>query len=185
VVRYVVGFALDGRGRVAMVRKARPEWQAGLLNGVGGKTERTCGTHDGALPADHGWTPSCRWELTETAMEREFREETGLTVHRGDWERLLTIRHPDAEVAVFRAEVTDAALDAVDGRLGDEGERIEVHFVSNVIAETMQPSPEGLRDPLLWRALANVPWLLALACYRGDAYQPFEVRAGSAEVAGR
>lgn len=59
---YVVGFLFDvGLQHVVLIRKNRPEWQSGCLNGVGGHIE------DGESPHD--------------AMVREFREETGVTVN--------------------------------------------------------------------------------------------------------
>lgn len=55
---YVVGFLFkEKRSRVALIRKNRPDWQFGLLNGIGGKIE------PGEAPDD--------------AMVREFEEETG------------------------------------------------------------------------------------------------------------
>lgn len=56
---YVVGFMFSPDGdRVALIRKTKPAWQAGLLNGIGGKIE-----------------PS---ETPMEAMEREFYEEAGV-----------------------------------------------------------------------------------------------------------
>ena len=56
---YVVGFLFDAaRKRVLLIEKKRPAWQAGKLNGVGGKVEVG--------------------EIPERAMTREFEEETGL-----------------------------------------------------------------------------------------------------------
>lgn len=58
--RYVVGFLFDTKKTVVLlVEKKRPEWQKGLLNGVGGSIEE-------------GETP-------EQTMHREAREEVGLT----------------------------------------------------------------------------------------------------------
>jgi len=58
--RYVLGFIFDADARhIALIEKRRPAWQAGLLNGIGGKIEL-------------GETPL-------QAMERECREECGLT----------------------------------------------------------------------------------------------------------
>jgi 8-oxo-dGTP diphosphatase len=55
---YVVGFAFDPTDTmVALIRKNRPSWQAGRLNGIGGKVER--------------------FEMPLLAMGREFREEVG------------------------------------------------------------------------------------------------------------
>lgn len=61
VKRYVVGFMFDETlTKVVLIRKLRPEWQNGLLNGVGGKVEEN--------------------ESPYLAMTREFREETGVGV---------------------------------------------------------------------------------------------------------
>ena len=55
---YVVGFLFRlGGDEVALIRKNKPAWQKGLLNGVGGKIE------DDELPIN--------------AMIREFEEEAG------------------------------------------------------------------------------------------------------------
>ena len=65
IVRYVLGFAFHPARGVVLIRKNRPEWQAGKLNGVGGKIERG--------------------ELPEQAMAREFEEETGYHTVAADW----------------------------------------------------------------------------------------------------
>jgi 8-oxo-dGTP diphosphatase len=66
---------------VVLIRKNKPEWQAGKLNGVGGKIE------EGEEPID--------------AMRREWKEETGET--REVWEQFLTLEFPKATVFCFRA----------------------------------------------------------------------------------
>jgi 8-oxo-dGTP diphosphatase len=59
VKRYVVGFMLDSTlTKVVLIRKNRPEWQKGKLNGVGGKVEEN----------------ESPWD----AIHREFFEETGV-----------------------------------------------------------------------------------------------------------
>ena len=63
---YVVGFAFSQDGRqVVLLRKNRPDWQAGKLNGVGGKLEAG--------------------ETALAAMVREFVEETGVETQEADW----------------------------------------------------------------------------------------------------
>lgn len=58
--KYVVGFMFDPTfSNVVLIRKCKPEWQKGLLNGVGGKVE--------------DFDP-----YTHDAMRREFMEEAGL-----------------------------------------------------------------------------------------------------------
>jgi 8-oxo-dGTP diphosphatase len=66
---YVAGFMFDGSGNVALVRKNKPEWQKGKLNGIGGKIEQ------GEIPIE--------------AMIREFDEETGC-LHHG-WQEICTL----------------------------------------------------------------------------------------------
>jgi 8-oxo-dGTP diphosphatase len=84
MIEYVCGFLVTapadgawdpmGGGRVLLIRKARPEWQRGKLNGVGGKVEP-------------GETPMA-------AMIREFTEEAGwetdgwverVVLQKSDW----------------------------------------------------------------------------------------------------
>lgn len=63
--QYVVGFMFStSYNMVLLVRKQRPDWQRGLLNGIGGHIE------DG--------------EDANNAMERECREETGINP-LGSW----------------------------------------------------------------------------------------------------
>lgn len=82
VTEYVAGFLFDlGAREVVLVKKARPDWQAGLYNGVGGKIEP-------------GETP-------EQAMQREFMEEANHL--RTDWEQFCVLRGADFTVYFFRA----------------------------------------------------------------------------------
>jgi 8-oxo-dGTP diphosphatase len=68
---YVLGVIYDiNRGYVLLIEKSKPDWQAGKLNGVGGKIE------PGETPLE--------------AMVRETDEETGLTVT--EWRHYATLR---------------------------------------------------------------------------------------------
>jgi len=59
--KYVLGFPFSENTRqVLLIHKLKPEWQKGLLNGIGGHIERN--------------------ELPSEAMIRECREETGLVL---------------------------------------------------------------------------------------------------------
>jgi 8-oxo-dGTP diphosphatase len=76
-MNYVLGFMFSvDLQRVALIRKAKPEWQKGRLNGIGGKIE------EGEMPID--------------AQVREFREETSY---------LFTTWFPFCVVHVPRREV--------------------------------------------------------------------------------
>jgi 8-oxo-dGTP diphosphatase len=58
--KYVCGFLFDQQKNVVLIRKNKPEWQNGFLNGVGGKVEEG--------------------ESNLDAMIREFNEEVGVYV---------------------------------------------------------------------------------------------------------
>ena len=73
---YVCGFLFSpDRARVLLIRKNRPAWQAGKLNGVGGKIEA-------------GETP-------HQAMRREFREEAGVDLPEARWQHVITLSGAD------------------------------------------------------------------------------------------
>lgn len=88
---YVVGFMFDDSGeRVVLIRKNRPEWQAGKANGVGGKVEEN--------------------ELHTAAMVREFFEETGVQTNLSDWDLFATMAGRDFhefEISFFRSFNTE------------------------------------------------------------------------------
>lgn len=108
--RFVLGFLFSEDGaRVAAIIKKRPAWQAGALNGLGGKIE------PGEKPLD--------------AMNREFREEAGVYV--GLWTRFAELYGKDFEIIVFRA-FSDASLHRVH-TAGDES--VVVIPIADALAE--------------------------------------------------
>lgn len=79
---YVLGFLFSESGYlVALIRKNKPEWQKGKLNGIGGKIE------EGETPYD--------------AMCREFEEETGVRIT--SWDRCAEMSSPTWKCVVFCA----------------------------------------------------------------------------------
>lgn len=92
--RYCLGFLFSEAPEyrsVCLIRKTKPEWQRGKLNGVGGKIK------DGELPL--------------VAMRREFMEETGCRKH--NWVPFAVLAYPEALVYCFASE--DQML--IDGAL--------------------------------------------------------------------
>jgi len=81
MIPYVVGFAFDNGDNVALIRKVRPDWQRGRLNGIGGHIEE--------------------YELSHAAMVREFEEETGVTIP--EWDMFARLRGEDWSVDFYRA----------------------------------------------------------------------------------
>jgi 8-oxo-dGTP diphosphatase len=85
---YVLGFRFRGAPmarQVALLVKTKPTWQAGKLNGIGGKVEETDAT-------------------TYDAMVREFREETGVDTEAKDWRQFGCLHHDGNDVYLFASE---------------------------------------------------------------------------------
>ncbi len=83
-MKYVVGFAIDIiLEEVLLIKKLKPDWQKGFLNGVGGKCK------DG--------------EQAHNAITREFREEIGMCIT--NWRKFCVTKARDGEVHFFVAKV--------------------------------------------------------------------------------
>jgi 8-oxo-dGTP diphosphatase len=126
--KYVLGVAMDHQGEnVCLIRKRRPDWQAGLLNGVGGKVEVG--------------------ETSHEAMVREFLEETGVRIS-DEWFHTVTLSGgPDRPYLVhYYGCFTDLALKAHTRT--DEG--VEVVPVSSLVGLRCE-----LVDNLIWVAMLN------------------------------
>lgn len=114
--QYVVGFLFmpDIPSRhnpyqgweVALIRKNRPDWQRGLLNGIGGKVEGS--------------------EIPREAMIREFREEAGLYIT--EWHPVVDMVFPDCTVHVFQARLGESVT-----LLSLTDEKVEVWNVGDVL----------------------------------------------------
>lgn len=78
--RYVVGFVFSpDRSQVLLIQKARPEWQMGKLNGVGGHVEKG--------------------EMVREAMIRECQEESGILIE--NWIHVVQLFGSDFHIDFF------------------------------------------------------------------------------------
>ncbi len=89
-----------------LIEKKRPQWQAGLLNGVGGHIE---GGDDGLKYT--GETPV-------QAMSREFKEETGVEIAPERWRQFALLRGEDVEVWCFTCVRNANLQQTTDERVG-------------------------------------------------------------------
>lgn len=105
--QYVVGFYFVEQGNVVLIRKNKPEWQAGKLNGVGGLVERN------ESPVD--------------TMVREFREEAGKQTNEKDWRFFAVLMLSDCIVNFFSANGVFTGVKTVTD------ERIEFISLKEVI----------------------------------------------------
>lgn len=108
--QYVLGFCFNTDGtRVVLIRKNKPEWQAGFLNGVGGKLEHSDPTIFGA-------------------MAREFAEETGVQTNGFDWQYYCRMYNHAFEVYCFYLFADEAAYAAKT----TEGEEVQLIATESV-----------------------------------------------------
>ena len=114
---YACGFLFSpDRQRVLLIRKRRPAWQAGKLNGVGGKIE------PGESPAE--------------AMRREFREEANLDIR--DWHEVLTLTgEDDAGSGIAWRGHFFRAFGDIDAARALTDETLELHAVASLPHDTI------------------------------------------------
>lgn len=146
--KYVVGFMFDQRmTSVVLIRKLKPAWQVGMLNGVGGKVN-----------------PG---EADRVAMVREFREEAG--VHFEDWKKFATISDgKEFKVTFYAAADYEAYRDVqsveaetivksnIRGR-GDIGFSIDASSVFNINWLIPLALDEKIVGPVEFKHLPNGP----------------------------
>lgn len=120
---YVVGFLFNTDLDVLLIRKNRPEWQAGKLNGIGGKIE------DGEEPLE--------------AMVREFEEEAG--VRWPNWHNVAVLNGTKSEVHVFYSYSNTAFWNAET----QESEPLERWNVANSTPEGAVPNLKWLIPAIL------------------------------------
>jgi 8-oxo-dGTP diphosphatase len=109
MTEYVLGFMFgNNRQEVLLIRKNRPDWQAGKLNGIGGKVEAG--------------------ELPYQAMIREFEEEAGVPLT--GWNNFGTMRVGDAIVYLYSSFESDS-FDKARSMTDEEIERVNINTLSN------------------------------------------------------
>ena len=92
--KYVAGFMFSSdKSEVLLVEKMSPEWQRGLLNGIGGKIE------GGETPLE--------------AIIREFAEETGVETTTADWTEVVYYIRQNVYEVHFYKTFTDQIYSAV------------------------------------------------------------------------
>jgi 8-oxo-dGTP diphosphatase len=127
MVNYVVGFMFKD-DRVLLIRKNKPDWQKGRLNGVGGKIE------PGELPLN--------------AMIREFEEETGLVQRH--WTEFVIMSGPGWRIHFYRA------IGDIDSAHQMEAEPLEIIHLPTLYQQHTIPNLQWL-IPLSLDATVDFP----------------------------
>jgi 8-oxo-dGTP diphosphatase len=143
IVKYVAGFVFDDdEQRVILIRKLKPAWQKGLLNGVGGKIEGE--------------------EKPHNAMAREFEEETGVKTMPLQWRHYATWHHDKNGVDVFFFSMTNGA--AFKSARTVEEEKVEripvrgIHLRPQMIANLRWLIPLALDKQCQLATVRNGDW---------------------------
>lgn len=111
-MNYVLGFIFDDcKSQVALIKKNRPEWQAGYFNGIGGKIEKG--------------------ELAIEAMQRECEEESGLS--NLSWKHIGYMQGKDWHVTIYVSFDNDLSL--IESK---KDERIEIHYVEDILTHKVK-----------------------------------------------
>lgn len=115
--RMVLGFAFDrANDQVLLIRKNRPDWQAGRLNGIGGHMEG----QDGGS--------------TRSAVRREFAEETAIQTTLDQWRHCGIIQRfgkdltdkDEWTVSVYCTDLTGEQIDAVKKTTDETPEWVDI-----------------------------------------------------------
>lgn len=117
---YVLGFIFStDLKRVALLRKDRPEWQAGKLNGIGGKLEKN--------------------ELALDGMVRECQEETSIFIPEENWNYFAVFDGEYHQVHCFKTTYHN-----IEDLVCPESEKIEYISLDNLHKEHLMDNVKYL-----------------------------------------
>lgn len=155
-MNYVCGFLLSwDLQEFLLIRKMKPEWQKGKLNGIGGKIEPK---HLIMTNMEHPEDDKYLMETPQEAMIREFHEETGITTTRNRWHCFHIEEYniepdgetPNAKIYYFAA-------------FGDETKRTYLGESNDPLFEVV--SSYKLTDIFFYKpeeVVPNVPYLIRM-----------------------
>jgi len=113
VIHCVLGFMFsEDSKRVLLIEKIRPEFQAGRLNGIGGKIEKSDSS-------------------SKFAMTREFEEECGICTLPNDWTAIGRMLTDDYLVEIFKA------IGNIDSAKSVEAEQVKICDIANLPSNCM------------------------------------------------
>jgi 8-oxo-dGTP pyrophosphatase MutT (NUDIX family) len=114
---------------VLLIRKERPSWQKGKLNGIGGHVELN--------------------ESLLEAMRRECKEETDLDIE--NWVYVCSMEGNDWQLEVFTSEIGEQQFKEAKNKTDDS---VEVHHLGTVWDELAIPNCKWL-VPMCWEHMKN------------------------------
>lgn len=150
---YVLGLAFSpDNKKVLLIEKKTPAWQAGFMNGLGGKVEYNDRTL--ALMSNES--------AESIAMAREFKEECGIQTKASDW-TLAGIMYNNSEnwkVSIFKCICPNI----------EEFKTMESEIVMLIpVSEAVLNVKSNIRF------LSNIPWLIQLCLSPDSTLGYFEI----------
>jgi 8-oxo-dGTP diphosphatase len=130
MIEMVVGFVFYPSSLVYLIRKKRPDWQAGKLNGIGGHVELG--------------------EDPYSAMSRECFEEGGLFISEDNWEYICYMEEKD----FFALHVFATIISSEDELKTMTDEEIVLLNMNDLITAKTIPNAKFL-VPMAWEHLTN------------------------------
>lgn len=138
-MKYVLGFAKNiETSEILLIKKNRPAWQQGFLNGIGGKLE----------PDDYINGDSL---APQTGMAREFKEECGIATLPSSWKLSGSMYSTEEDWKVFILAIE------LPSELYNTYRSMESEVVTSVLLSDIT---FGFRSDI--RFVSNLPWLLPL-----------------------
>ncbi len=112
---FCLGFVFGpDNAQVALIEKKKPDWQAGLLNGIGGSVEEG--------------------ETAIAAQVREFEEETGALILAHDWRHFAELQVYFKNGDEARVQCFVSQQDKVVGLQSITSEKVSWEFTDQIIA---------------------------------------------------
>lgn len=115
---YSLGFAFNqDKTKLVLIKKTKPLWQNGLLNGVGGKVE-----------------PG---ELYINTMVREFEEETSVKTEDYQWHQFAVMESDNLQMPCYTAILSEIQMKAIKTTTEEEIVIIDPNVIIVGIAKSV------------------------------------------------
>lgn len=164
IQEYVLGFVFDkDLKRVLLIKKQKPDWQKGKLNGIGGKIELN--------------------ETPFAAMAREMKEEADLDIPTEKWTQYCILNGKDWIVYCFYSVLDGYFDELIRANVGIFTHYIKPIYKSMTEEEVMDVWVKAYStdsicgDYTYVPHMPNLEWLIPMALnhYKGEDKAKFEI----------
>jgi len=133
MTKYVLGFAFDeNKSNVLLIKKTKPDWQAGLYNGIGGKIEVG--------------------ESAYMAMVREFEEECAIQTTVHDWTPVIVMKGTDQDGNPWEVHTFQMIYHNLSAAQTTTDELVSIFDLHTIFFNKFATS----------KVISNIPWLISM-----------------------